>query len=73
MGDYVIQVRKRDGEPPEIISSNDQVPAGTWTIHGGISKTADPDMPDWLYLSVNQCDPVGQYVESTRHERPVTS
>jgi hypothetical protein len=72
MSDYVIQVRKRDGEPPEILSSGGDIPAGMWTIHGGISPVADPAMPDWLYLQVSQRDPDGRHVEQVRHDRPVT-
>jgi hypothetical protein len=72
MSDYVIQVRKRDGEPPEILSFSGEIPAGAWAIHGGIIPVTDPAMPDWLYLSVSQRDPDGRYVEQVRHERPVS-
>jgi len=71
MSQYVIQIRKRDGEPPEIIASSGDIPAGMWTVHGGTSQTVDPDLPDWLWLQVSQRDPQGRYVEQTRHERPV--
>lgn len=72
MSDYVIQVRKRDGEPPEITSSSGDIPSGMWTIHGGIRPVKDEAMPDWLYLQISQRDQEGGYVESIRHDRPVT-